>query len=361
MKNFLENTIQLKASTNIERIVAIFPGRFQPFSKHHFKAYEYVKNEFGDVNTYISTSNNVKEDSPFNFLEKKQIMVEGYNINSKNIVECKQPYNSIEILERFNPETTACIYCVGYKEKKDNTTFLKKDGTNRYIQPFINIESLVPFSQHSYMLFIPHIYYKIEGYGELSGTVTRLVLGSGNSELFEQLMGWDNLELKEMICTKLKETFQKTLDEFIIAGKPKTLISEVSNTGGFGSEQDDGPRFMIGNMATFNKLSTDIAEKLGYTILNYILSGKTEFEVHDTEPPKGPTTAVSYFKTGVILKDKELQGGTDYEEDMSDLDAFLKWKGELENLAKTLGQELIDFVGAEYSIQLSPSNETPKA
>jgi hypothetical protein len=53
------------------KTIAIFPGRFQPFGRHHAEAYEWLSEMFGEKNTYIATSNILDENSPFNFLEKK--------------------------------------------------------------------------------------------------------------------------------------------------------------------------------------------------------------------------------------------------------------------------------------------------
>jgi phosphopantetheine adenylyltransferase len=39
------------------RIVAIYPGRFQPPTSNHYKVYQYLAKKFGKNNVYISTSN----------------------------------------------------------------------------------------------------------------------------------------------------------------------------------------------------------------------------------------------------------------------------------------------------------------
>ena len=39
----------------MEKTVAIYPGRFQPFGPHHYEAYKQLANKFGVEDTYIAT------------------------------------------------------------------------------------------------------------------------------------------------------------------------------------------------------------------------------------------------------------------------------------------------------------------
>ena len=39
------------------RVVAIYPGRFQPMGKHHFTAYKHLVSKFGAKNVFVATSN----------------------------------------------------------------------------------------------------------------------------------------------------------------------------------------------------------------------------------------------------------------------------------------------------------------
>ena len=71
---------------------------------------------------------------------------------------------------------------------------------------------------------------------------------------------------------------------------------------------DDGPRYYYGNQATYRKKTADMAERLGYQVLNYIVKDNP-IEVHNTEYPSGPPLTVSFFPTGVKGADP---AGTDY-------------------------------------------------
>ena len=56
----------------IKHIIAIYPGRFQPFGKHHAAAFKWLQKEFGQANAYIVTSDKVDPPkSPFSFEDKK--------------------------------------------------------------------------------------------------------------------------------------------------------------------------------------------------------------------------------------------------------------------------------------------------
>ena len=61
--------------TNIKRIIAIYPGRFQPFGRHHAEAFRWLQSQFGAQNTFIATSDKIeKPKSPFSFADKKLII-----------------------------------------------------------------------------------------------------------------------------------------------------------------------------------------------------------------------------------------------------------------------------------------------
>ena len=59
----------------IKNIVALYPGRFQPFGKHHAEAFKWLESQFGAQNCYIVTSNVVDlPKSPFSFKDKHDII-----------------------------------------------------------------------------------------------------------------------------------------------------------------------------------------------------------------------------------------------------------------------------------------------
>ena len=70
------------------KIIAIYPGRFQPFGKHHAESFKWLQSQFGANNSYIVTSNIVSlPKSPLNFKDKKDIITQ-YGLG-KHVVNVK--------------------------------------------------------------------------------------------------------------------------------------------------------------------------------------------------------------------------------------------------------------------------------
>ena len=100
-------TEQVKAT----RVIAVYPGRFQPFGPHHKKVYDNLKKKFGEV--YITTSDiKAPPRHPMNFKEKVRHMVK-MGIPKNRIVKERVPYVANNLLKRFDAEKTAVIYVFG--------------------------------------------------------------------------------------------------------------------------------------------------------------------------------------------------------------------------------------------------------
>jgi len=91
----------------IQQVVAIYPGRFHPFHKGHASVYTYLRNKFDTV--FIATSDKVDPPkSPFSFAEKRQMMIAA-GVPASAIVQTKNPYQAQEILQAYDPATTAVV------------------------------------------------------------------------------------------------------------------------------------------------------------------------------------------------------------------------------------------------------------
>ena len=187
----------------IKNIVGIYPGRFQPFGKHHYATFKWLQKLFGTKNTYVVTSNKVERGkSPFNFREKS-VIIKKHGVPSNKVVQIRNPYRADEVLRNYDPKTTAVVYLVG---KKDASRL-----SGKYFQDYKkNRNNLVGFDQHSYVLIAPHYSAKIGG-KELSGTTIRHHLGSKENSLkdkkkfFKQLMGFNDNRLFKLITGRLSE------------------------------------------------------------------------------------------------------------------------------------------------------------
>jgi len=198
----------------MNKTIAIYPGRFQPFGKHHAAAFMWLQNKFGKENTYIVTSNKVDpEKSPFNFNEKKAI-IELYGIDPSHIIEVKNPYSPAELYGQIDPETTSVVFMVGEKDMGEDPRFkigTKKDGSPSFFQNFKgNENNLEPLSKHGYLITAPHISLKVPGYGEMSGTEIRRALGDitktreEKKKIFQEIFGWYSEKMANYIFDKLE-------------------------------------------------------------------------------------------------------------------------------------------------------------
>jgi hypothetical protein len=232
----------------IKNIIAIYPGRFQPFSRHHADAFKWLESKFGNKDTYIATTDKVDlPKSPLNFKDKKSIIDKfGYGAN---LVQVVNPYKSEEITKKYNPKDTAIVFMVGEKDMKDDPRFSmapKKDGSPGYFKPYKGNENkLEGFDRHGYLIVSPHDpkegeTYEIPGFGRLNGTNVRAALSTTEDpairkKLFTSVFGWYDPKIDAMLKQKfnakaLKEA-QNFINRLILEQAIKHLISEGGAAG----------------------------------------------------------------------------------------------------------------------------------
>lgn len=154
------------------RRIIIYPGRFQPFGPHHYKAYRHLVDKFQDAPVYITTSNKTNnEDSPFTF-EEKQVIITEYGIPAAHVIETKSPYSSIELIDKLSLKHTAVIYAVGVKDG-NRLNYKKTDGSQSYFQEYKPETTLESIEKRGYVYIMPNIVVNIDGYGQASGTILR--------------------------------------------------------------------------------------------------------------------------------------------------------------------------------------------
>ena len=333
-----------EANSNIKTVVAIYPGRFQPMGRHHADVFKWLQRQFGPQHTYVATTDKVQlPKSPFNFREKRSIILKH---GIKNIVQVKNPYNPVEILDKYDPKTTAVVIVYGKKDAGRLRT-TKKDGTPGYFQEFSKSKSnLLGYDKHGYFVISPHMSLKVKGFGEMSGTTIRQALQTADQDRFKDIFGWYD----PVIFTMVKKKLSEQIKEFIATINIKDYIIEASTASSQGkADVDDGPRYFYGNQSTYRKKSADMATRLGYEVVNYIMKD-SPLEVHSTNFPDGPPLTVSYFPTGVK---GDSFGGTDYMKDYKGSPAYNIWKKYIKRIAQNVGYKFLDFLGAEDSIDYS--------
>ena len=181
----------------VKKAIVVYSGRFQPFHKGHYAAYQKLVSKFGANNVYIGTSD--KSDggkSPFNFKEKVVIMGKMFGIPPSKIVQVSNPYSPKEILSKFDGKTTAYIAAVG--EKDANRL------AGKYFKPY-NGKTGYGYEEIGYTYIIPPEPEAI------SGTDVRKWLSSDDAEkLFLKAYPKFDKEIYKMITNKLvKEEFIK--------------------------------------------------------------------------------------------------------------------------------------------------------
>ena len=197
-------SVLAEASSEISKVIGIYPGRFQPFGQHHAKAYEWMGQQFGPKNTYVVTSNvQDEEKNPWSFEEKKKI-INSHGIT--NVRRVKDPYKAIEVVSRFNKDTTAVVF--GFSEKDAGRIRGEKKS---YMLPYEkNKNNLLPYSEHTYFIVIPQFRVKMPpGFGEMSGTTLRKAFGSTKMsserkmKLFTAVFGHSKKSIYNMIVGRL--------------------------------------------------------------------------------------------------------------------------------------------------------------
>ena len=325
----------LTEESKIKNIVAIYPGRFQPMGKHHAQTYKWLQSKFKDA--YVATSGKVDlPKSPFSFGEKKKI-INSHGISK--VVQVKNPYQSKEILSKYDPETTAVVFMVGKKDAQ------RLGG--KFFRPWKG-NAEVGYEKGAYTIIAPHVSLSVSGYGEMSGTTIRTALGDKSldkkdkTKLFKGIFG--HTKNYDLIVKKL-EALNEIVEGFLHTIDIKGILSENSKTATTGGDVDDGPRYFYGSQNSYRKSTEKIAKRLGMEVLNYI-SGEEEFFNHYTAFPDGPTGSVSYFPTGV----PGAISGTNVYKDLIGKPAYKKWMERITSVAQILGYKFLDFLDAEISI-----------
>lgn len=203
------------------KILAVYPGRFQPFHKGHGEVYKWLKQKFGQAT--IATSSKVElPKSPFNFNEKKQMM-ELAGVASSDIKEVKNPYIATEILDHYDPKTTVLVFAISEKDMQEDPRFSfkpTKSGAPSYLQPFTkNAKNLEPFGDpkkpRGYVIVTPTFQFNILGEPMKSATELRKQFADADSatqkKIILDLYGKYSTKVHKLMAEKIKK--QNTMNE----------------------------------------------------------------------------------------------------------------------------------------------------
>ena len=257
----------------IKTIIAIYPGRFQPFGRHHAESFKWLESKFGKGKTFIATSDVVTAPkSPLNFKEKKEI-ISKYGYGS-SLVQVKNPYQAQEITQKFDPKTTAVVFMVGEKDMKEDPRFKigkKKDGGDSYFQEYKPGMKMDGYIEHGYLIVAPHTSFKITGFGEMSGTTIRQALSSKSTpeqykKLFTDIFGWYDPKIAEMLKKKFSQPSLKESTSFEKSIILEYIVYNLLNEGGAAGHMAhpfDIPWVKTGKdlIDVFNKTAVSLTKK----------------------------------------------------------------------------------------------------
>jgi len=301
------------------KIIAIYPGRFQPMGLHHYETYRWIAGKFGRQNTYIASSDKTESGrSPLTFAQKQKIATE-LGVPKDKFVKVKNPYVAVEVLDKYNPDQDRVVFVYGKKDT-GRVKFTKKDGSPGYFQPMPKRRSdMEPFGKHGYIIEAPDYKAKLPNGKPMSGTEIRNYIKTATEKQFEDFFGFFDKDIYD--------TLNQTQE-----------LKEATTAGGLvGSEVDDGPRYFYGNYNSYKSFSDKMAEKLGKYIANYLV-GKEDFEKHDTQYPKGPPQSVSYFPVGDV---DAVNAGTNYHHSTSTANSYRQYAKWIQELAKKMQYSVV--------------------
>lgn len=199
--------------------IIIYPGKFQPFSPHHYKVYQHLVEKFGSE-VLIGTSNKSGDvNHPFDYNEKKEFIC-AYGIPAKRVILEPNPYKPI-ILNHYDISDTALVIALGQKDA-ERIKYTKKDGTPGYYKPYLADDLLQSCDKHGYIYIIPHVSSVYSG-NEISGTFTRNFIRNCNEDEWQEYFGWYHPELYKLA----KKKVNSDILESILVGNSSETFKEA--------------------------------------------------------------------------------------------------------------------------------------
>lgn len=208
------------------RTVAVYPGRFQPFSLGHKAVYDMLSADPNIDAVYITTSEKQEPGrSPFSFGDK-ETMITKTGISPSAIIKVKNPYKIEEIQKTLNldPAQDRLIYALGADDVK---RFAYTETSP--LQLLKNDTKMLPVGnhEHAYVKVIPQQAYHVLGRKITHATEIRNMYQQGNDndrmQIITDLYGAPDPELKAMFDHALGVNAPK---EGIIYGQERIYAGE---------------------------------------------------------------------------------------------------------------------------------------
>jgi len=321
------------AEGTLNKTIAIFPGGFKPPHKGHFDAFKYLLKDADEGIVILGK----KERDGIDVEHAKEIWKVYERFISKPVTVEVAPISPIRSVYEWVDENkdiySKIIVGAGVEDQKRCSYFEK----NKDKYPNIHIVKIPP------------------QYGRISGTETRKNISNLDYWLPEPVLG--NISAINKIKHTLNIVSESKILNFLLSDHSNKLLQEGSGNVNSVADADDGPRFMYGNRKSYVSETDRIAKRLGFQVINYIMPN-TELEKHNTDFPKGPPEAVSYFPVGDSGADNS---GTNYAKDLRGKPAYSAWIKYIDRIAKVAGYSLLDYLDAGESVEDSLKNEEKKS
>jgi len=221
------------------KIIAVYPGRFQPFHKGHAQVYKWLKEKFG--NAHIATSNKVEAPkSPFNFDEKKKMM-ELAGVSPSDIYQVRNPYIAPEVLRHYDGSKTVLVFAVSEKDMAEDPRFSfkpTKSGKPGYLQPYPKDgKGVEPFGDpdkpRGYVVTTPTFTFNVLGEPAKSATEVRKQFANADHEtqkkLIKDLFGKYDAKVHKVMDEKIKGALNAAPKPVTIKQIKKKLKEETQD------------------------------------------------------------------------------------------------------------------------------------
>lgn len=192
----------------MKKLIVIYPGRFQPYGRHHAKAYDYLHQIFPQAEEIIITTSDKTNntDSPFNYAEKVKFIT---NLTPHaKISKETNVYIAHNALRFEELNEIHLIVAVSYKDL-GRLHYTKADGSPSYFQPYTGtIEHTA--DKHAYVVILPQFRIDFKS-RPISGTLMRTEISKLPKDpnnpvvyqTFKKLFGWFDKSFYSQIKKKL--------------------------------------------------------------------------------------------------------------------------------------------------------------
>jgi hypothetical protein len=218
---------ELFEESELNKVVVIYPGRFQPWTKGHAQVYQHLCEKYGAGNVYVVTGDKVEPPrSPFNFQEKRA-MIALTGVDPKHIIQDAQPYQAKGLVANFDAQSTILIFAVSEKDMAEDPRFQfkpKKDGSPSYFQPLPALNKAQTLDKCGYITTVPTFNYEVLGQPANSATQIRAQFASADEatqkKIVTDLFGKFNPTVLRIMQQKLSTVTEGTFSNSEVKQMP---------------------------------------------------------------------------------------------------------------------------------------------